>query len=459
MTDEFGSFDRIVEEEVAKNKRAKRGNGDRGAPPLGEKIDKADEAAKPAKVKKPRVVLASFLPVADMVKDERGRLVANVANVLAVLRGVPAVEHCFSHDEMLCQTMLCAPLPTPGGGIANDVEAVRPIRDTDVTRLQEWLQHSGLPKIGREQVFQAVDLRAIERSYHPVRDYLEGLIWDQVPRLSNLFPTYFGTVRTPYVEKIGSMFLCSMVARIFEPGCKADYMVVLEGAQGILKSTACKILGRPWFSDSLPDIAVGKDAQQHLNGKWLIEIGEMSAISKVEDAALKTFLTRTTEIYRPPYGREDVHQPRQCIFVGSTNKETYLRDETGGRRYWPVVVDVIDLVALEHDRDQLFAEAVVRYHDGLPWWPDAAFEREHIRPEQQARYEVDPWRDTIADWLTGKDTATVTDIARWALFIETPRVGTREARRISNVLTTLRWKRGKADEKGRIQWTPGATSP
>ena len=303
MTDEFAAFDRIVEEEAAKN-RARRGHGppDR-APPLGEKIDKEDEAAKPAKVKKPRVVLASFLPVADMVKDERGRLVANVANVLAVLRGVPAVEHCFSHDEMLCQTMLCAPLPAPGGGIANEVEGVRPIRDTDVTRLQEWLQHIGLPKIGREQVFQAVDLRAIERSYHPIRDYLDGLVWDQVPRVARLFPTYFGTVRTPYIEKIGPMFLCSMVARIFEPGCKADYMIVLEGAQGILKSTACKILGGPWFSDNLPHIAVGKDAQQHLSGKWLIEIGEMSAISKVEDAALKTFLTRTTEIYRPPYGR------------------------------------------------------------------------------------------------------------------------------------------------------------
>jgi len=439
-----------------------KGNGERPIPPLdGEARDPPIERkdGKPAKTKRARVVLAAFLPVKEMVKDERGRLVSDVANVLAVLRGVPAVEQCFSYDGMLCQTMLAAPLPTPRGGIANETEELRPVRDTDMTQLQEWLQHIGLPKIGRDQVFQAVDLRASERIYHPVRDYLEGLVWDQTPRLSNLFSTYFGAVQTPYVKRIGPMFLCSMVARIFKPGCKADYMVVLEGPQGILKSTACKILGGPWFSDNLPHIAVGKDAQQHLNGKWLIEIAEMSAISKVEDAALKTFLTRTKEIYRPSYGRKEVHQPRQCIFVGSTNKETYLRDETGGRRYWPVNVGVIDLVALTRDRDQLFAEAVTLYRGGLEWWPDAAFEQEHIRPEQESRYEVDAWQDTIAQWLKGQVTAketktTVGTIARLVLGIETPRIGTTEARRISNVLTNLQWKRGKKDWKGNIPWSP-----
>jgi predicted P-loop ATPase len=180
----------------------------------------------------------------------------------------------------------------------------------------------------------------------------------------------------------------------------------------------------------------------------------MSAISKAEDAALKAFLTRMTEIYRPSYGRCEVHQPRQCNFVGSTNKEAYLRDETGGRRYWPVAAGVIDLDALTRDRDQLFAEAVALYRKGARWWPDGAFEREHIKPEQEARFEGDPWRETIANWIDDKATVTVGEIARMALFIETPRLGTADARRISGVLQSLGWRRGKHDSKGNIQWTP-----
>ncbi len=399
--------------------------------------------------------LPPFLPTKGMVKDDRGRLVSNVANVMAVLRGVADVERCFAFDEMLCQAMLVAPLPSPSGGIPNEPEDVRPVKDTDVTQLQEWLQHVGLPKIGRDQVFQAVDLRAVERSYHPVRAYLDGLVWDRAPRVSKFFPAYFGVVGTPYVEAIGPMFLCAMVARIYQPGCKSDYMVVLEGPQGILRSAACKVLGGDWFSDNLPHIISSeKDAFQHLRGKWLIEIAEMSAISKAEDAALKAFLTRTTEIYRPSYGRGEVHQPRQCIFIGSTNKETYLRDETGGRRYWPVAAGAIDLAALTRDRDQLFAEAVTLYRNGARWWPNATFEREHIKPEQEARFEGDPWRETIANWIDDKSTATVGEIARMALFIETPRLGTADARRISSVLQSLGWRRGKHDSKGNIQWTP-----
>jgi len=195
------------------------------------------------------------------------------------------------------------------------------------------------------------------------------------------------------------MFLVSMVARVFRPGCQADHAPILVGPQGELKSSACLVLaGEEHFGDHMPDIH-SKDASQYLRGKWLIELPELAALNKGDIESWKAFVTRREEKYRPPYARRDVVEPRQCVFAGTTNQQEFLRDATGNRRFWPIQTGRIDIKALESDRDMILAEAVSLFKNDEQWWPDKDFERNHIVPEQEARVAVDLWLEPIADWL------------------------------------------------------------
>jgi predicted P-loop ATPase len=385
------------------------------------------------------------------IKGATGKPLPILANAVIGLRA--EMPDAFAYDGMLCAPMLLRPLDSAEADFS-----LRTCTDIDVGIAQKRLQHLGLARLGKDVMHQAVDIRAYECRFHPVRDYLRSLAWDATERISTFFPAYFGADVTDYAAAIGKMFLISMVARIFEPGCKADHMVVLEGAQGMLKSTACQILGGDFFSDNLPELTSGKDVSQHLRGKWLIEVSEMHAMNRAETAHLKAFITRQVERYRPSFGRKEVIEPRQCVFIGTTNRDTYLKDETGGRRFWPVKTGKIDSDALARDRDQLFAEAVHCYQSGLQWWPDKDFERQHIAPQQAARYEADVWQDNIAEYLKTNSKVTIGQVARDALQIETPRLGRAEQNRISAALEQIGWRRerpiGQKDWQGKVWWIP-----
>ena len=400
------------------------------------------------------------------LKGPKGALLPNLANGRGALRHDPEVRDVFAFDQMEC-----APVMVHEIGRIDDALG-RLVTDTDLGDLKEWLQRAGLKGVAAEDVRMAVAMRARDNAYHPVVSWLRSLAWDGVKRIGTMLPRYFGAPLNEYTMHVGRMFMVQMVARVREPGCQADYMLVLEGKQGILKSTACGVLGGPWFSDHLPDLkASGKDASQHLRGKWLIEVAELHSFSRAEATQLKSFITRRQERYRPSYGRMEVIEPRQCVFVGTTNEDAYLRDPTGGRRFWTVPTGVdhaIDIKALEADRAQLFAEAVEGYRRGDQWWPDRSFEREIIEPEQAARYAGDIWEDKIVEFLaqrlvdvaaradqTGElPTVTVPEIAG-PMCLDVPKAqqNVSTAMRIAGVLKERGWEPRKTTGGKRI-WVP-----
>jgi hypothetical protein len=406
-------------------------------------------------IEKARKAATSWKARAMYVKNEISGV---VANVLLALREDEALCDVLGYDEMLCLPVLLKPL------LVQDPNFVaRPMIDADLIRIQEYLQLEGMMHVGREAVLHAVDLRVRECAFHPVRDYLNGLIWEGTERLDEWLTTYLGVAADEYSRRVGRMFLIAMIARIFEPGCKSDHMLILEGPQRQLKSTACAVLAGKWFSDALPDINAGKDTSQHLRGKWLIEIAELHALSKAQASLLKSFISRQVERYRPPFGRMDVIEPRPCVFVGTTNQDAYLRDETGGRRFWPVRCGKILIEELKRDRDQLLAEATAAYRAGEHWWPDAQFELDHAGKQQAERYEADVWEEPIREFLeermqnpsTVGPRTTIIQVAASCLdFKSIDRLGTSDARRIAAILTLLGWKRGKRGPRGERYWMP-----
>lgn len=328
----------------------------------------------------------------------------------------------------------------------------REIVENDVVDIQKGLQFSGFTRVGKDIVNDAVNNVAIKNRFCPLLEYLNGLKWDGVSRVGNWLSAYLGAERTTYTDAIGQMSLIAMVARAYEPGCQADYMLVLEGEQGIFKSSLCRALvGDKWFAQDLPKDLNSKDTMQFLRGKWLIEAGEMYFATKADSALLKAFITRRVEKYRPPFERRDVSEPRRCLFIGTTNKAQYLRDETGARRFWPVKCRYAAIDRLKADRDQLFAEAVQLYRSGAQWWPDHDFETKHIAPEQKARQESDAWEDEIAKWLVFRADVTVMEVASGALNLLKRDIGRVEQNRIMAILEGLSWVRGKPVH-GRRPW-------
>jgi hypothetical protein len=338
------------------------------------------------------------------------------------------------------------------------------ITDAVVSIARMALEKRGLETVGKELVADAAKTVALKLAYHPIRNDLHALQWDGIPRLDEWLVRHAAADDTPYTRAVSRKFLIAMVARVMQPGCKHDHTLVLSGEQGQNKSKMCKVLaGEQYFSETLPSIRSDKtDAIRHLQGKWLVELAEL-APSRTSDAEdLKAFMSGAVDRVRMPYAKFDEAFPRQCVFVGTTNDDQFLRDATGGLRFWPVAVRrVIDVDSLADERDQLFAEAVAAFKAGERWWLDRQFEAEHAAPMQAAAYVSDSWIDDVASWLDKprdhlddeseiKMEITISKVLSDALGVPTERQTMALQKRTANVLRQLGWIKKKT--KNGIKW-------
>lgn len=321
----------------------------------------------------------------------------------------------------------------------------QPWSDSATIELKAWLERHWIEgEVKTATVYEAVEAVAYRHAYHPVKDYLIGLVWDGIERCSTFFSDFCGTPLTPYSEAVARSLFISAVARMLTPGCKVDTMIVLEGAQGIGKSKLVQALFATDWHMEITEAPGGLDFYQSLRGKWIGEFAELSAFGKTDQNRIKQALSSTSDTYRASYARHAATYLRQFIFIGNTNRKEYLADETGARRYLPITCTEIYPDAVASIRDQLWAEAVVRFHRGEKWWeiPDA--ER-----EQDARYQQDAWEEVIADWLRGRQKVTVSEVMNQCLELKIERQGRSEQTRVGHILHRLQWHKKQASSGDR----------
>ena len=385
----------------------------------------------------------------DLLRSQRvgnvaeGRILPVLANAIAALRHAPEWSGVLAFDEFALGT---AALKSAPWGIVSNGEWT----DHEDRLTTEWLQREGI-LVSVDIAAQAVQTVARDHSFHPVRAYLDNLRWDGVERLDRWLSAYLGVEDSAYSRAVGSRWLLSALARILQPGAKADCCLILEGPQGSRKSTALRTIAGEFFTDELADLG-SKDAAMQTRGVWIIELSELDSLSHAEVARIKAFISRTTDRFRPPYGMRLVESPRQCIFAGTVNHGTYLRDETGGRRFWPVVCGTIDIAALQRDRDELWAEAKARFRTGASWWLETPDLVRLAGDQQEARYEGDPWEEILAPWLEGRESTSVSEVLQRCIDKPQSQWKQTDKIRIARCLRAQGWVRYRERQGSRLEW-------
>ena len=359
---------------------------------------------------------------AELDYSRSGKLQCSMGNIILILENDPALKGHIVHD-------LFTGFDTAVGGLPWDRHAAQ-WTDSDDANLRVWLEKN-YDITGKEKIADALTAVLTRHSRHPIRDYLNSLEWDGTPRLDRLIIDYIGAEDTDLNRAMTRKHFTAAVTRVFEPGCKYDYCLVMTGPEGVGKSTLLGVMGGEWFNDSITTTE-GKEGMDQLRKAWIVEMGELAGIKRSDVESVKTYLTRQVDIYRAAYARRVTEHPRQCVFCGTTNEALFLKGDTGNRRFWVIAVDpslrkIADWrQALIDDRDQLWAEAVYRYRHGEPLFLDEEMERQARKRQEDYNDDSDDpiaamlvkFLDTRlpADW----DTRDISDRRRW---LRDPRSG------------------------------------
>ncbi|TIT90363.1 MAG: hypothetical protein E5W41_00090 [Mesorhizobium sp.] len=388
----------------------------------------------------------------ELITNDEGKLKPGVTKNWALfLENHPDMAGVFAFDAFKLRVMLQRRPPWADAGASWEP---RTLQDRDYSEAVMWLEAKYMtPKASNiAAVIQTVAERA---SFDRLREYLDGLEWDGKPRVKSFAADYLGCLGDDYTPIVSERWLVSSVARGLRPGCKVDTMPILEGPQGLKKSSAIRALyGDEFFTDELSDIG-SKDAMMELQGVWGLEVAEMHRFSAAETNAVKKFIVRQTDRFRPPYGRSVIEAPRRSVLNGTINPEgnPYLRDPTGARRFWPLECRKIDLDAIHCDRDQLWAEAVTLFKAGRIWWVEGE-EEETVKAEQEKRTDVDVWVDYIAPFLK-----TRSSVSQWDIFehlgIPKKDADNRHSARVARIMKKLGWqaKRDRANGEDRTLYS------
>lgn len=331
----------------------------------------------------------------DGLITKRHEITPCLANAELILSHMPTWKGVIAYDEFAERTVFRKPVPF---NLKGDKEGEW--SDHLDVKTTIWMQRAWGVEFSPQTVAKAVESMARDRHYHPVREALAALEpWDGIRRNGKWLSDYLGVEETEYTALVGTFFLRGMIQRVMRPGCKFDYCMVLEGGQGIGKSSVCRLLAWKWFCDTDLDLS-NKDSLLALPGHWVYEIAELGSLMKAEERKQKSFLSRQDDEFRPPYGQRLIKVPRQNVFIGTTNEEEYLKDATGGRRFWPVMCgDSFNLDGLREALPQMYAEALADFHAGERAYPSADEQAQLFTPEQAKRGMQEPFEDILQTWV------------------------------------------------------------
>lgn len=285
------------------------------------------------------------------------------------------------------------------------VDIMEPLRDVDYSGVRNYIECVyGI--VSSQKVDDALALEFEKKRFHPITEYLKSLVWDKTQRIDTLLIDYFGADDNAYTRAAIRKMLCAAVARVFEPGVKFDTALILVGPQETYKSTFIKKLGKHWFSDTFTTVQ-GKESFEQLQGAWIIEMAELSGLKKAEVETIKHFISKREDQFRPAYGRTVETYKRQCVFFGTTNKDDFLRDPTGNRRFLPIdvrpefVTKFVPEDLTEEEIDQIWAEAYMLYKAGEPLYMTGE-EDVIAKIEQHKHSETDERKGVIEEYLNKK---------------------------------------------------------